>query len=244
MKKFYFLFLLSLGVVHSSNSQVLISLLLGDKLNSDSLEFGLVGGVNFAHTSGLEDSHMMGAFNLGFYFDFMITEKVSIVPGVLVISTVGAKDMNAYSVNDPEIDAAFAGGHVRREISYFQVPILFKYKFHPRWYTTIGPQLALRNGVTDVFTRDVQSRDDLVYHHDIKENYKALDAGVTGGLGFLLSKRKKSMSVGVKYYQGLVDIRKDGINDPLSNGDSMRNNSIYAFMTIPIGAGKAQKQAE
>ncbi len=242
MKKLLLVSLLFVGISFSSNGQVLISLLLGDKLNSDSLEFGLVGGVNFTETSGLQNSQMMGAFNLGFYFDFMITDKISIAPGVLVVSKVGARNMSTYSINDPEIDDAFEGGTVRREIGYFQVPILFKYKVHPRWYFIIGPQLALRNDAVDKFTRDVETKNDLIYFNYIKENIKALDAGATAGVGFLLSRRKKSMSVGVKYYQGFVDILKENAQDPLSTGERMINNSIYAYMTIPIGAGKAEEK--
>ena len=51
-----------------ANGQVLISLLLGDKLNSGKVEFGLEGGVNYPNMRGLSGGSMKGAFNLGFYF--------------------------------------------------------------------------------------------------------------------------------------------------------------------------------
>jgi hypothetical protein len=40
-----------ISFTQKANSQVLISLLLGDKLNSEKLKFGLDGGVNFATIS-------------------------------------------------------------------------------------------------------------------------------------------------------------------------------------------------
>ena len=61
------IFLLFFG--SSVHSQVLISLLLGDKLNSDKIEFGLDGGFNFSRIGNLDSSSSYSSFNLGFYFD-------------------------------------------------------------------------------------------------------------------------------------------------------------------------------
>lgn len=55
--------------ISSAHSQVLISLIFGDKLNSPFLEFGLEGGINLSDISNLESSGMNPGFNLGFYFD-------------------------------------------------------------------------------------------------------------------------------------------------------------------------------
>lgn len=46
MKKIVLIYALFLGAL-TSRGQVLISLLLGDELNSGKIEFGLDGGVNF-----------------------------------------------------------------------------------------------------------------------------------------------------------------------------------------------------
>jgi len=55
-----------------ANSQVLISLLLGDKLNSEKLKFGLDGGVNFSNISKIDPSKYHAGFNLRFYFDNLL----------------------------------------------------------------------------------------------------------------------------------------------------------------------------
>jgi len=62
MKKI-FLIIALLIAGSAAQSQVLITLLLGDKLNSDGLEFGLEGGLNWANVSGLETN---GIFTLVF----------------------------------------------------------------------------------------------------------------------------------------------------------------------------------
>ncbi|MBK7652782.1 MAG: outer membrane beta-barrel protein [Flammeovirgaceae bacterium] len=57
------------------------------------------------------------------------------------------------------------------------------------------------------FETDLQGGD-LSYSIDTRDDYKRLDAGLIGGLGYKFRKEIKSMSVGVHYYQGLVDITK------------------------------------
>ena len=60
------LFLASIS--YTSQSQILISLLFGDKLNSPGVEFGLEGGLNYSTISGFESNSYLGNFYLGFYF--------------------------------------------------------------------------------------------------------------------------------------------------------------------------------
>ncbi len=57
---------------YSANSQVLISLVFGDALNSPNVEFGLDGGVNFGNIANLESGKSLAMFNLGFYFDIRL----------------------------------------------------------------------------------------------------------------------------------------------------------------------------
>ena len=56
---------------YEAQSQVLISLILGDKINSDTLEFGLEGGGNFSMISGMDSRKFYPDWNIGFYFDKM-----------------------------------------------------------------------------------------------------------------------------------------------------------------------------
>lgn len=54
-KKFFVAHFLCLCTLQT-NSQVIIALLFGDKLNSDKLEFGLAGGLNQSHITGFADT--------------------------------------------------------------------------------------------------------------------------------------------------------------------------------------------
>jgi len=71
-------------VVQAAHSQILISLLLGDKLNSDNLEFGIEGGFNRSYLSGIPEAEGLNNFHLGFYFDIRIKNEWFLNTGVRV----------------------------------------------------------------------------------------------------------------------------------------------------------------
>jgi hypothetical protein len=228
-----------LFISYSASSQVLISLLLGDVLNSDKIEFGLDGGVNFANIANLETSKYLPIFNLGFYFDIRIKNQLMLHTGVLVKSNQGANKLNPYSLDNPGLDELFAEGNVTRKINNFSVPILLKYRFAGRFHIEAGPMLALRTKGYDEFKTTVIDDDDLTYKLDISDNYKRIDAGIMCGAGIKLYKKiPKSSQLGVRYYYGLVDPLID------NTGDSQNFSSLYLYFSIPIGVHKAEAAKE
>jgi len=222
----------------SARSQVLISLIFGDKLNSPFLEFGLDGGVNFSEISGLESSGTNVGFNLGFYFDIRSKKNPAwmINTGVIVKSPMGAHGIPVYSLDDENLDNTFAGGSVNREIRYFNVPILIKYQFKNRIYVKTGPQLGLLAKAFDEFKKEV-GKDDVVYKKNIRDQIRVIDAGVALGVGYHMNVGN-GLNVTVQYYYGLVPVMK-------GDGPDVYNRSLYVTAGLPIGKGKAaQKRAE
>jgi len=218
-----------------SEGQVLISLLLGDKLNSDKLEFGLDGGFNWSNISNIENSKSIGGFNLGFYFDFKVKENFYFHTGVGVKSPLGAKNITPYSLNNIGLDSLFENGSVTRNLRYFHVPLQAKFMLSDKFFVELGPQLALLNKGTDNFTNDVLEDEDLTFKNEVRDEYKRIDFGILGGAGYKLMKGN-GMSLGVKYYYGLTDILKDNL------ADAQMNRSFYIFARIPIGASKSKGQ--
>lgn len=222
--------------IQSVNSQVLISLVFGDKLNSPKIEFGLEGGANFSTISNLEGAKNRTDFNLGFYFDFKLKNPAWMVnTGVIVKSSLGANNLPVYSLNNAELDNAFAGGHVDRKINYFNVPIMIKYKFDNNIYIKAGTQLGLLSKAYDEFKSNYEG-EDLVYKNKIRDQIHVIDAGLAIGAGYRLM-GGNGMNIGVNYYHGLVSVMK---------GDSNPNQyhrSFYITAGIPIGKGKAAKKA-
>ena len=151
---------------YTANSQVLISLLLGDKLNSEKLKFGLDGGVNWSNITNLDPSKYKAHFNLGFYFDFLLKKNTRwyLHTGVLVKSTMGPQGLDPYPIGNAELDPLFAGGKISRKMSYFNVPILARYQFKNMIYIEAGPNLGLRYKAYDIFYADVKDKEDLTYN--------------------------------------------------------------------------------
>ena len=138
-------FLVSFG--STAHSQVLISLLLGDKLNSDKIEFGLDGGLNWSQIGNLDSNSSYRTFNLGFYFDILLDDKNkwSFYTGVLVKSQLGADKLSEQDLEFLEItpDPEFNEGTYSQRLNYFLVPALMRYNFPNRLYLEGGPQFGL-----------------------------------------------------------------------------------------------------
>ncbi|MEZ0183701.1 porin family protein [Flavobacterium oncorhynchi] len=232
------LLLAALLSMSQAKSQVLISLIFGDKLNSPFLEFGLEGGINLSTISDLDSSGSNPGFNLGFYFDLRSKQNPAwmINTGVIVKSPMGARHIPMYSLNDANLDNTFAGGTVNREIRYFNVPILIKYQFKNRIYLKTGPQFGLLAKAFDEFSKDV-NKDDVVYKKNIRDQIRVIDAGVALGAGYHMNVGN-GLNLTVQYYYGLVPIMK-------GDGPNVYNRSLYITAGLPIGKGKAaQRRAE
>jgi hypothetical protein len=220
--------------ISTANSQVLLSLLFGDKLNSPNIEFGLEGGANFSTISNLDGSKINTGFNLGFYFDLKLKNPSWMInTGVIVKSPMGANGLPVYSLNNEELDNVFAGGHVDRKIRYFNVPILIKYKFRNNIYVKGGTQLGLLAKAFDEFTHEVDG-EDVHYKNDIKDRIHVIDAGAAVGVGYRLDKGN-GMNFGIQYYHGMVPVMK-------GDGPKQYNRSLYVTACIPIGKAKAAKR--
>ncbi len=237
MKKLFIILCLVLSG-YLGKSQVLITLIFGDKLNSDNIEFGLDGGLTMSDIHGLDPSKVQRGFNLGFYFDFkMKNPNWMINTGVLVKSPMGAKGLPVYSLNNPDLDNAFEGGSVSTNLRYFNVPVMMKYQFKNKFFAKAGIQLGLMNKAFDEFSNSFAADDDLKFKLGTKNLYHPLDAGLAFGIGYRLM-GGNGMNLGIQYYLGLIDVK---IED---NSPDQMNRVWYFNLGIPIGKAAAHKKAK
>jgi len=219
----------------TGQSQVLITLLLGDKLNSPNMEFGLEGGINWTQVTGLETHNFARKWNLGFYFDIRIQKQWFLYTGVLVKANMGVdkltdNDLAFLGASIHMVDSFPDGrvpGDYSHKMNYFLVPALIKYKFKRRIYVEGGFQFGLMYKSWIEFNADVEGNDAIVKEYN-KDIINRIDAGGMVGCGYQLRKAP-GMSFGVKYYEGFVNVYK---GEP-----GYRNRSIFLKVTIPIGAG-------
>lgn len=218
-------------------AQILISIIFGDKLNSDKIEFGLDGGLNMSDLQGLPSSKAKYALNLGFYFDIKLRDSAWMIhTGVMVKSGMGARKIPVYSLDDPNLDEEFSGGSVTRKLNYFNVPVLLKYRFTRRLSVEAGPMISLMNKGVDEFVASVTDKDDLSHTVKVRDQYHPFDFGLLGGVGYRLMKGN-GLNLGVRYYLGMVDVEID------DSRPDVFNRSLYAYVGIPIGVSSKKKKA-
>ena len=236
MKKFILIAALLMSF-HYGQTQIIISLLLGDKLNTGKIEFGLDGGLTLSDIRGLDDTKNLRGFNLGFYFDIKLKNPAWMLnTGVLVKSPMGAKGLPVYSLNNSDLDNVFSGGSVTTKLRYFNVPVMMKYQFKNNLYAKAGIQLGLMNKAFDEFSKSFEE-DEASYKIKTKNLYHPLDAGLAFGIGYRLM-GGNGMNIGLQYYWGLVDIVID------DNSPSQMNRAFYVNVGIPIGKAAAQKKTD
>ena len=233
MRKYIIASLLIFCSVSSIHSQILISLIFGDKLNSEKLEFGLDGGLALCDIANLQESDVRPAFNLGFYFDFRLNQSSTLFihTGVIVKSPAGTQGLTPYPTGNQELDILMTEGEVQRRFNCFYVPGLLRYRFPFSGFVEAGPQAGLLSKAQDHFITKLKSKKDLVYKEKIIDDYNRIDFGFTVGLGYKFL-NGEGMAIGARYYWGLVDILKD------SAVPAQYNRIGYLFVGIPIGAKK------
>jgi Outer membrane protein beta-barrel domain len=221
----------------SAQGQVIISLLFGDKLNSGKVEFGLDGGLNFSSLTKNPGSDPRTGFNLGFYFDIKTSGNWMIHTGVIVKSTMGAKGIHPYLLNNTTLDSIFQTGEVERTLGYFNVPAEIKYMFPNHIYVEGGFMLGLLISAHDEFQQKIISSDDLTYVLNIRDHLHRFDAGPIVGLGYRLMSGY-GLNLGIRYYYGLLNISADNLYP------AQYNRSLYVVIGIPVGVGKSKKKAQ
>jgi hypothetical protein len=228
MRKVTVMLILIVAVADTARSQVLITLVFGDKLNAPGLEFGLQTGANWSTNRGFESNNMLGTFNLGFYFDIRLKDQWYLNTGVMAKSSMGVDKLTQSDLEFLETPLYEENGDYRQQFSNFLLPVLAKYKFKNHFYVEAGPMVGWLRDAYVEFRVDDKDRKARIedYNRDL---FNRIDAGIAGGFGYTLLKGK-GISIGVNYYYGLVNAIKE------TSGSG--NNSIFLKFNIPVGASK------
>jgi hypothetical protein len=240
MKKIFIFILIPfvMGTAISTDvqSQVLIALIFGDKLNSPGIKFGLDGGVNLSSLTNISSAKYKSGFYLGLYFDLQLKQKSNwyIHTGLMLKSPMGGTGLDLYSLSNPDLDTMFSGGYVKRELRYINAPVLVRYKFNNQLFLEIGPMLGVLIEATDVFYNTVNDKDDLSYKNNIYKQCNWFDIGGMGGIGYHFLKGT-GMDLGLRYYYGFTNVLANVKSSP------GQNNSLYVYLSIPVGAGEKSK---
>ena len=211
-----------------AQSQVLISLIFGDKLSAPGVEFGLEGGYNFSTLTGMESSSQLSTLNLGFYFDIRLKNQWYLNTGILVKSKMGLGKLSQNDLEFLNAEIYPEAGDYDQIVSYFLLPILGEYKFKKHLYLEAGPQFGLMHNAYVEFKSDVEGKDARVREYN-KDMIHRIDGGIVAGMGYTLLKGS-GITIGAKYYYGFGNVYKEKTGS--------RNRSLFLKLNIPIGESK------
>jgi hypothetical protein len=218
------------GFCKLATAQVIIALLFGEKLNSGKVEFGLVGGPTFTNISNIESDKRSG-FNLGLYFNIRPDKKFFLHVEGTAKGAFGAKGIIPYSTGNDTLDHLFGGGSVERKIKAFGLPVMGRYAITPKFFVDGGIQANMMLSAKDIFKAKVNDNE-LEYTIKTSDQITLLDFGLLAGLHYKFSKDRRSMGIGIRYFQGLTDILRP-------TPGTQVNVAWQLVISIPVGTGKA-----
>ena len=216
---------------YQSQGQVLLSLIFGDKLNSDGLEFGLEGGVNLSKISKLDTSNNIAPFNIGFYFDIRLKEQWSFYTGVLVKAELGVDELTTKDLEFLDARIYEDPGTYSQRIRYFLVPTLMKYAFNNNIYLEGGPMFGLMHKAWIEYQTNTDGFESEVKQFN-KDDINRMEAGAAFGLGYRI--KGKGWSFGIRLYHGFTNVYKDR--------SGTKNSALFFKVNVPVGAGKAKEK--
>jgi hypothetical protein len=227
----YLLIWIFICISSSASSQVILSLLFGDKLNSDELLFGVHLHYSWNDLSGTDPSSSLKKFNLGLFLTYKVNDQWQLNTEVMAKYQRGATGMKPYSLNDPQLDATFANGEFSRSVGYIALPITTRYVMAEKFFLEAGPNIALRINAEDVFKIGI-SQGDQKLEINSKELTGTWDIGMLFGAGYYLGKGR-DLALGIRYAAGFSDVCKDMEGEQTHRG-------FYLYGNIPIGRAKAE----
>jgi hypothetical protein len=222
------LFLISITI----HSQVLISILFGDKLNTDKLTFGLALGNAWNSLSGYSKADAQSNFNLGIFLTLKLKQRLFIQFDALAKYKSGAKGLPVYSLNDHVLDSIYQYGSVQRSISCLALNTTLQYRIWKYLNIEMGPHVSLRLKTIDLLSVDHESGKQQ-FEKEVSEATTRFDFGAMGGLSWQFDKGT-GLKLGVRYHLGLIDMF------PSDEGQNT-TRSFQINVYIPIGKAKENR---
>jgi hypothetical protein len=179
-------------------------------------QFGLKGGLNSSDfsgdTEGMDFKPRVG-FNVGAFAAIELSEKVTLQPEIL-FSTQGAEAQNVEAF----VNGSIYTGDVKFNLSYINIPVMFKYYVADKFNLEAGPQIGF---LTSAETSTKVDGINQTVDQDAKDYFESVDFGFNLGAGYDFT---KNVSAGIRYNIGLSNIAKTEAGD-----NSETQNSVFSL---------------
>lgn len=215
----------------TGHSQIIISILFGEQLNSGKMEFGLITGANVSTITGMEDAKPLPTFKLGLFLDYNLGERWIGSFEANVKSTLGYTNFTSAEALFPVQDSVIqASNYTARTINVLQCPVFVSYKLTNQWAIGAGGYLSYQHGTRDFIDYTYKSAD-LTIQQSFTGFINRIDAGVVGALSYHFKKRESGYpGIGLRFKTNY------GFTDVYNDKSSLSGNNLwFSFdVTIPI----------
>jgi hypothetical protein len=160
-------------------------------------------------------------------FNIRLSEHLYLNPSFYPLYQLGAKNYPVYSTENSSLDTFQDEYEITRELSYFSLPVMLRYKLTKLVYVGAGPQFSLMAKAEDTFYASVDDNS-LTYKRVITDEMNRIDVGVAGGV-FVRFHETKGVTLSLRYYQGFIGTEKN-------NDTKVLNQNFQITVGIPVGA--------
>lgn len=231
--------LLCMTGTQRAHAQVLIALLLGDKVSNERFQLGL--NVSFVGTGlwGVSDD-LLPSWSLSLYGEIAITEHFRLQPQLGMKHPAGGRHMRppipGYEIEpigDAVYDDVALRGRLAREMRYIALPVFAKWVLNPV-ALGLAPQLSILHHAKDRVQEKVNGTKVAIEDGSLEGRLQRVDFGFVGSLEYAFAPQHgmRTFRVRLQGYLGLVDTVKDNPDK------AVRNWNFSLGVDIPIGGHK------
>ena len=155
--------------------------------DKEDMSFGVKGGLNISSLSNIDEDGVnkdpLIGFHVGFFGEFMISDKFAIQPELL------------YSSQGVKFDSE--GEKAEIKLDYINIPIMAKYYVADAFSLELGPQIGF------LVSSDLESGGVSV---DLKDETKSIDVSLGFGASYNFA---ENFMFGARYNLGLTRVQED-----------------------------------
>ena len=221
--------LAALALPSAAQAQVLIGMLLGGKLASETFNIGFEIGMQLPTIDGLNGASRTRGMLLGLFASWRFSEHVHLFVGLTPLSNKGAEGANPVPLNDPELDALVGGGTMDRGLGYVDIPVLLQWapQRNHGIRLGIGPQFAFLTSAHDRYNTQSRLGTAVTVEQDISNQLNNVDAGIALDAEYRFN--GLPLAISIRYYDGRTNILRN------ESGPSMYNRVLSGSGRISLG---------
>ena len=224
--------LLLTAVPARADAQVLIGMLFGGKLATETFNIGFEVGMNLATVDGLSGAGTARGPLIGLFASWRFSEHVHLFTGLTPLSDKGAREAAPIPLGDPVLDPLVAGGTMDRNFGYLDIPVLLQFapKRDDGVRVGVGPQFGFLLSANDRYEAISPMGTSVVIERNIMDDVERLDVGIAFDAEYRFS--AIGLAIGIRYFNGRTNVLRS------DTGPSMYNRVLSGSGRISLGGQK------